>query len=126
MPDGRSFSLPNLPISDHPATYRERALHDAATTFMREIERSRPRLLAIVIEGRETWRRRARSVWRALRVEDSLLDDLFDYLSLQALPPKAQRAWLDQPGKRADIVRAFIPKLEREQEHLKLVAKWQP
>jgi len=124
--DGRAFHLPDLPISDHPSTHRERRLHDETQEFMRQIERTRPRLLAIVIEGRSVWRKRARSVWRGLRIEDDILDSLFDYMCLQALPPKAQRAWLDRPGKRADIVRAFIPKLEREQEQLKLIAKWAP
>lgn len=127
MADGRSFALPDLPNAGY-ATYREKALSDAVMQFMREVERNRLRLLTIVCEGRERWRTVAQGVWRGLRIgeDHQLLDAIYDYFTLQALPPKAQRAWLDQPGKRRDIVRATMPRIEREREQVRLLQKWAP
>ena len=121
--------LPNLPISDHPSTRRERELHDAVQNFMREIERDRPRLLSIVIEGKAKWRRAAVEVWGALRVDQDhqLLDAIYDYFTIQAARPGVQRMLLNargNPPKWREIVTALLPHLERERENLRLLRKW--
>lgn len=130
MPDGRSFSLPNLPIDDHPSTYREKVLHDEVVEFMRDVERHRPRLLAIVLGGKTLWRTRAQAVFRGLRIgeDHQLLDAIFSYFELQSVPPAVQRQLLDaqqNPQRWRDIMTAAMPDIEIEAERLKLVAKWQ-
>jgi hypothetical protein len=128
--DARDFHLPDLPNAGY-ATTREKQLSDATMQFMRDVERHRLRLLSIVIEGREVWRRRAQSIWRGLKIgeDHQLLDTMFSYFELQSVPPAMQRQLLDaqrNPAKWRDLMTDAMPDLEREREHLKLVAKWQP
>lgn len=126
MPD--HFRLPDLPTAGY-ATQRERELTDAIMVFMRDVERDRVRLLTIVIEGRDKWRRVAGDIWRGLRIgEDAgLLDAIYDYFTLQACRPVTQRYLLryaQNPQKWRDVVRLAMPHLERERDKLKLMQTW--
>jgi len=124
--------LPNLPISDHPSTHREQALHDAVQEFMRECERDRFRLLTIVIQGREKWRKVAQSIWRGLRIgeDHQLLDAMFSYFELQACAPRFQRRLLDaqkNPQVWRDIMREAMPDIEAQREQVRRLENgWRP
>ena len=56
------FHLPDLPNVGY-ATTREKTGSDMIMVFMREVERDRLRLLTIVVEGREKWRKVAAAVF---------------------------------------------------------------
>lgn len=64
--------------------------------FMREIERDRVRLLTVVLEGRERWRKVAGDIWRGLRIgeDHQALDAIYAYFELQACQPHVQRELL--------------------------------
>lgn len=115
------FHLPDLPNAGY-ATARERRLTDEIMVFMREIERDRLRLLTIVCEGPDKWRRVAGDIWRGLRIDSETVDEIYRYFTLQAAWPRAQRALLDTDGNRDQwnrIVRAIMPKIEAQRERLK-------
>lgn len=122
------FHLPDLPNSGY-ATHREKELSDAIMQFMRECERDRVRLLTIVIEGRERWRKVAQSVWRGLRIgeDPTLLDEIFYYFELQAVRPGVQRMLLDarqNPAKWRHVMDCAMPHLEKELHTLKLAQQF--
>lgn len=129
--DPMDWRLPDLPIETRPSTFREKAVHDAVQEFVRDVERHRERLLAIVLGGKTLWRQRAQAIWRGLRVgeDHQLLDAIFAYFELQSVPPRVQRQLLDaqhNPAVWRDIMTDAMPDLELEREHLKLVQKWSP
>lgn len=123
------FHLPDLPNVGY-STQRERAGSDQIMVFMREIERDRQRLLTIVIEGREKWRKVARAVFGAtLNIDDDTLDAIYDYFTLQAARPAAQYELLQaqhNPAVWRDIVKRIMPDIEAQRETVRLVMKWQP
>lgn len=82
--------LPDLPDAGY-STRRQRETSDAVMIFMRAVERNRPLLLAIVIDGREKWRKTAGTEWRGLLIDRDLLDSIFQYFVLQAGPNPAQQ-----------------------------------
>jgi hypothetical protein len=117
------FHLPALPNVGY-ATQRERAMSDCIMQFLREIERDRPRLLTIVVEGREKWRRVAGSVWRGYRIgeDDGAINAIYDYLTLLACPPPVQYRLLQTPKNKLkwnEVLRQAWPGIEQEREHLK-------
>ncbi len=121
------FHLPDLPTVGY-ATRREREGTDAIMLFMREIERDRLRLLSIVVEGRDQWRRIARQVFGTqLAIDDEALDAMYDYFTLQACRPKTQWFLLKAAKNRLvwrSLVAMVMPWLEREREKLRLMRKW--
>lgn len=124
------FHLPDLPNVGY-ATARERALSDNIMEFMRQVERDRDRLLSIVIDGKERWRKVAGDIWRGYRIseEHEALDAIFRYFELQAVRPKTQyllMRCLKNPAKWRDIMRIVMPHIEKEREQLRLMKKWSP
>lgn len=122
------FHLPDLPNAGY-ATQREKELTDAIMQFMRECERDRVRLLTIVLEGREKWRRVAQSIWRGLRIgeDPTLLDEIFCYFELQSVRPGVQRMLLESrqnPMKWKYIMKCAMPHLEREREMVARLDRW--
>ena len=75
--------LPDLPHAGY-ATFRQKQTSDAVMIFMRGVERDRILLLSIVVEGIETWRKTAGTVWKGLLIDRDLLDSIFRYFVLQA------------------------------------------
>ena len=121
------FRLPDIPIVGY-ATDRERQGTDAIMLFMREIERDRLRLLTIVCDGKEKWRRVARTVFgTALNIDDDILDEIFWYFTLQCARPRGQWYLMKARGNslatRA-IVRMLMPHIERERDQVRLLKKW--
>jgi hypothetical protein len=117
------FHLPDLPIVGY-STTREKALTDAIQDFIRQIERDRPKLLTIVCEGREKWRKVAGDIWRGYRIgeDDGALNAIFNYLQLLACPPDIQYCLLQAPKnalKWRHFVRKAMPRIEAEREALK-------
>jgi hypothetical protein len=117
------FHLPDLPIVGY-STTRERALTDNIQEFIRQIERDRPRLLTIVCEGREKWRKVAGDIWRGYRIgeDDGALNAIFTYLQLLAAPTWAQVELLRYPKnllKWRAVMRQAMPEIEGEREALK-------
>lgn len=82
--------LPDLPDAGY-ATRRQRETTDAIMFFMRKVERDRPLLLAIVIDGLEKWLKTAGRVWKGLLIDRDLLTSIFQYFVLQAGPNPAQQ-----------------------------------
>jgi len=116
------FHLPDLPIVGY-ATAREKALTDNMQEFCRQIERDRVRLLAIVCEGRDKWKRVAGDIWRGYRIgeEDGALNAMFNYFQLMAVAPPVQAQLLRYPKnvlKWAEIMRQAMPDIEAEREML--------
>jgi len=114
------FRLPDLPTAGY-ATARERELTDMVMVFMRVMERDRLRLLTVVCEGREKWRRVAGSVLPSWATDD-LLDAMFHYFELQACLPDMQRRLLDAKNN-PDIWRMLMheamPDIERQREQVR-------
>jgi hypothetical protein len=113
------FRLPDLPIVGY-ATDRERQGTDAIMLFMREVERDRLKLLTIVCDGKEKWRRGAGYVFgTALNIDDDILDEIFWYFTLQCARPRGQWYLMKARGNslatRA-IIRMIMPHIERERE----------
>lgn len=121
------FHLPDLPNVGY-ATTREKTGSDMIMVFMRDVERDRLRLLSIVIEGREKWRRNAAEVFgQSVNIDTEALDAMYDYFTLQSCRPRTQ--WLLLKAQKNRLVwRALVamvmPHLERERERLRLQAKW--
>lgn len=121
------FHLPDLPNVGY-ASEHEKAGSDQIMLFLREIERDRLRLLTIVCEGRDKWRKVARQVFgTTLAIDDDALDEMFWYMQLLSARPKAQWALLKARGNslvtRA-ILRVITPYIERERESLRLMRKF--
>lgn len=117
------FHLPDLPIVGY-STQRERALTDNIQEFIRQIERNRPKLLTIVLEGREKWSKVCGDIWRGYRIgeEDGVKNAIFNYFELMACPPPVQVALLRYPKnalKWRGIMRRALPGIEAEREALK-------
>lgn len=120
------FHLPDLPNAGY-ATARERELSDTIMTFMRDIERDRLRLLTIVIEGPDKWRKACSNLWRGLGIETDCVDEIYRYFVLQAARPNDQRRLLDSMkhvDKWKAIVREIMPDIEAQRETVRLVQKW--
>jgi len=121
------FHLPDLPNVGY-STAREKTGSDAIMLFMREVERDRLRLLTIVIEGREKWRKVAASVFgQSVSVDTEAIDAIYDYFTLQACRPRTQWLLLKAAKNRLvwrTLVSYVMPHLERERERLRLQAKW--
>jgi len=121
------FHLPDIPNVGY-STAREKAGSDMVMLFMREVERDRLRLLSIVCEGRETWRKNAASIFgRSVAIDTEALDGMYDYFTLQACRPRTQ--WLLLKARKnklvwRTLVSYVMPHLERERERLRLQAKW--
>lgn len=116
--------LPDLPNAGY-ATPREKELSDGIMFFMRETERDRLRLLSIVLEGKTKWRTVGASALGWLRVDTELLDAIYDYFTLQAAQPSAQRVLLSaakNPHAWRACVKAIWPDLERQREVLRRMA----
>jgi hypothetical protein len=117
------FHLPDLPNAGY-ATARERQLTDEIMVFMREIERDRLRLLTIVVEGPDKWRRVAGDIWRGLRIDSETVDEIYRYFTLQAAWPTAQRMMI-QALDRGDrdrwnaIYRKIMPKIEQQRDRVR-------
>lgn len=123
------FHLPDLPNVGY-ATERERTGSDQIMIFMRELERDRFRLLTVVIDGREKWLKVARAVFgTTMSIDDTALDAMYDYFTLQAARPVDQVRLLDaqhNPAVWRDVVREIMPDIEAQREQVRLVQKWQP
>lgn len=121
------FHLPDLPTVGY-ATERERIGTDQIMTFLRDIERDRLRLLTIVCEGRDKWRRVAREVFgSSMAIDDAALDEMFWYMQLLSARPKGQWALMKARGNALvtkAILRVITPHIEKEREQLKLMRKF--
>lgn len=120
--------LPDLPNAGY-STTREKALSDVVMQFMREIERDRARLLTVVLEGRDKWRRVGKDVWGWLKVDDDLLDAVFAYFELQACRPAMQVRLLAaqrQPDVWRMLMAEATPDIEAQRERIFLMRKWLP
>jgi len=120
--------LPDLPNAGY-ATAREKLLSDQMMDFIRQIERDRMRLLHVVLEGKETWRRIGGNVLAALKVDTDALDAMYAYFVLMAAPPVFQAQLLKaqkNPQKTRDIYQQLWPLLEIQRQRLQLVRKWAP
>lgn len=120
------FHLPDLPNAGY-ATARERELTDSIMVFMRDIERDRLRLLSIVIDGPDKWRKVCSSLWRGLGVETESVDEIYRYFVLQAARPHDQRRLLDampNAAKYREVVKDIMPDIEAQRETVRLVQKW--
>lgn len=120
------FHLPDLPNAGY-ATDRERQLTDAIMTFMRDVERDRFRLLTIVVDGPDKWRRVAGSVWAGFQADTELVDSVYRYFLLQACRPITQwllLAAMKNQDKFRELVKTAMPHIERERETLRLQRKW--
>jgi hypothetical protein len=82
--------LPDLPSAGY-LTRRQRETSDAIMIFMRGVERDRPLLLSIVLDGLETWLKTAGTVWRGLLIDKDVLTSIFRYFELQAGPNPAEQ-----------------------------------
>jgi hypothetical protein len=124
------WHLPDLPNAGY-GSRREREASDAIMLFMRDCERDRPRLLAIVCEGPDTWRRVASDLWRGFPISTDLIDAVYKYFVLQATVDKpftcrALLAAIQNPLRWRELVRCVMPHLERQRDALRLQAKWTP
>lgn len=121
------FHLPDLPNVGY-ATARERTGSDQIMTFMRDVERDRFRLLTIVLDGREKWRKVAAAVFgTTMAIDTAALDEMFNYFTLQAARPADQRRLLDAMQNAdlwRDIVREITPDIEMQREQVRLAQKW--
>ncbi len=120
--------LPDLPNAGY-ATNNQKWLSDAIMYFMREIERDRLRLITIVLDGPEKWRRVARGAFGSKAPQDTL-DTCYEYLRLQAADgtpyQKQLLGNLNNPVKTRQILRKLWPLIEKQQEQLRIMAKWSP
>ena len=88
--------LPDLPDAGY-STTRQKATSDLVMFWLRAVERDRPLLLSIVVDGRGKWRKTAGDAWhltranRSTAVTTDLLDRLFDYMMLLAGPNPAEQ-----------------------------------
>ena len=80
-----SSRLGDLP-NDGYSTKRERELSDAIMLFMRNVERDRKFLLAIVVEGKEKFGKIVLKEYRGLGLADRIVDEMFAYFVKQAGP----------------------------------------
>lgn len=113
--------LPDLPNAGY-ATFSERELSDAIMLFIRECERERRRLLAIVLGGKERWRKVAGDIWRGLPIDTDLLDSIYDYFVMLAADGEDQREFvrnIKNASVKRDILRRITPRLEAQLETLK-------
>lgn len=88
--------LPDLPNAGY-VTPKEKATSDLIMFWLRAVERDRPLLLSIVVDGAARWRKVAGDAWhltrasRSTAVTTELLDRVFDYMALLAGPNPAEQ-----------------------------------
>src|SRR5262245_2315328 len=75
--------LPDLPNAGY-SSWRQKEASDALMFFMRDCERDRTRLLNIVCQGPDKWRRVAGDIWRGLPIDTEAIDAVYRYFLLQA------------------------------------------
>ena len=122
------FHLPDLPNAGY-STRKDREASDAIMDFLRKIERDRVRLLTVVVDGPDKWRRVAGSIFRGSNVDSEALDAMFRYLVLMAAKPADQRRLLDTERNAAqyrDVVTSVMPDIESQLHGLLLQRKWAP
>lgn len=120
------FHLPDIPNVGY-ATDREKRLSDEIMLFMREIERDRFRLLTIVIEGPDKWRKVATTIWRGLRPETDAIDEIYRYFVLQAAQPHQQRellAAMKNPDKWREAVHRIMPDVVLQRDTVASMARF--
>ena len=81
--------LGDLPTAGY-ATRRERLISDGVMIFMRETERDRRRLLAIVIEGYPLFHSRMKRQWSGFG-DPELTRNIYNYFVAQAGPNPAEQ-----------------------------------
>lgn len=88
--------LPDLPNAGY-SSRKEKTTSDLVMFWLRAIERDRPTLLAIVMEGADKWRRIAGKAWglntggRTGALSTELLDRVYDYMARLAGPNPAKQ-----------------------------------
>lgn len=91
MSDALSASrLPDLPNAGYSGT-RAKETTDAIMFWMRNIERNRPLLLSVVVDGLDKWLKVAGSIWHGLLIDRELLTRTFDYMVNMAGPNPAEQ-----------------------------------
>lgn len=122
------FRLPDLPNVGY-STHREKVGSDAIMDFIRKTERDRLRLLQIVVEGPDKWRKVAGDLWQGSAIEAEAVDEIYRYLTLMAAKAPDQRRLLNARKNQAryrDVVRDIMPDIEAQLEQVKLLRKWGP
>lgn len=88
--------LPDLPNAGY-SSPKQKATSDLVMFWLRDIERDRETLLAIVIDGLAKWRKVAGQAWcldsggRVSALSTELLDQVFRYMVMLAGPNPAQQ-----------------------------------
>lgn len=80
-----SSRLGDLPNGGY-STKKERELSDAIMLFMRNVERDRKFLLAIVIEGKDKFANVVLKEYRGLGLGDHIVEEMYEYFKKQAGP----------------------------------------
>ncbi len=128
MKAGIMFHLPDLPIVGY-ATRKEREGTDSIMDFLRKIERERLRLLTIVCDGPDKWRKVANSVFRGSNVDDEAVLAMYRYLVLMAARPTDQVRLVQAETNAAryrDEVTRVMPDIERQLDAMQIAQKWSP
>ena len=122
------FHLPDLPIVGY-STRKEREGTDSIMDFLRKIERDRMRLLTVVVDGPDKWRKVAGAVFRGSAVDDEAVLAMYRYLVLMAAHPRDQVALVKtehNAAKYRDEVTRIMPGIEAQLEQMQLHQKWAP
>ena len=91
MSDALSASrLPDIPNVGYSGR-KAKETSDALMFWMRNIERNRPLLLMVVVDGLEKWLKLSQNAWRGLLIDRELLTRTFDYMVLMAGPNPAEQ-----------------------------------
>lgn len=116
------YNLGELP-SAGAATVRQKMTTDAIMFFMRGVERERSVLLSIVLDGIDKWRRVSMAKWRGLDIDRDLVDSVWRYFALQAMPPRFQYRVLQHPNKFYEILHKAMPYIEAQAVQLDRLQK---
>ena len=82
--------LPDLPNAGYSGR-RAKETSDALMFWMRNIERNRPLLLSVVVDGLDKWLKVSGSIWKGLLIDRELLTRTFDYMCQMAGPNPAEQ-----------------------------------
>ena len=81
----RASRLPDV-VNVGYSTTRERTASDVIMMWMRTVERTRPLLLSIVVDGLHAWRKVARAQFRPFGIGDEAIDEMFRVFVVWAGP----------------------------------------
>lgn len=128
IPLSAPLQLGDIPNAGY-STDLQKQTTDTIMFYMRGVERDRVQLLAIVMDGIEKFRKLTLANWKGLAIDRDIVDSVWRYFAMQAMPTRFQQRLLQEPKRFDKILKLAMPDIEAQAaalDQLELEKKWSP